>query len=459
MAMAGVARPEEAFPARPVRLELLAALATLVLLTPVWWLLGIEQFLWPPALAVLALLAVQQRRGVVRVCRSQRWLLAFLAVFLLSGFGIVEPFRWLSFARNLGTFASAFLLLFLIVDRVRSWGSVRVLTKTVVITMTLASVIGLLGVIGVWRPGFRAPVAEGIPSALAESSFGRQIVERTTGRMGWWRGVGRYFRPTGFFLFPTLFASALAYTLPFAFFLIGHGRTRWGRRAASVAALLMVAALVFSTSRVAFLATACGAGCFAAFYSRRRKLLLPIAFLALIMVVGTFVVVPVEAVSAGAGSMVDRITTARGGGSFEHRFEVYRASLVGAAERPLLGWGTERDVPGSQYPAGSHSFYLGMLYRHGIVGLIAILGVLASLWRESRPPPVGVWRHGSFERAEIADFLRFGRWALIAVLVDSVATVPMTDMTTAVILWTTLALLVAARNVALTGTSEGEARP
>ncbi|MQA33379.1 O-antigen ligase family protein [Modestobacter roseus] len=67
-------------------------------------------------------------------------------------------------------------------------------------------------------------------------------------------------------------------------------------------------------------------------------------------------------------------------GSAETRGEIYRITLdrVLAAPTPLLGSGVKERVPGLVASLGSHSTYLGLLYRGGLVALVLLLVVLAA---------------------------------------------------------------------------------
>lgn len=154
-------------------------------------------------------------------------------------------------------------------------------------------------------------------------------------------------------------------------------------------------------------------------------------------------VVEASSTSAEAGpieqtsSAVEAFVFARGSGSYESRFGVYEASLVGFLERPLFGWGTERDVEGLQLPAGSHSEYLAALYRQGLLGVIALAGMLISAWVTTRPPG------GLAARSEEGTMLRYGRWFFVGAVLNSTMNDPAVDATAYVFFWAIIGLLVA----------------
>jgi O-antigen ligase len=158
-----------------------------------------------------------------------------------------------------------------------------------------------------------------------------------------------------------------------------------------------------------------------------------------------FLVLMLELAAANQGEgLIDRTTEAvetftfaRGAGSFTGRLAVYEATLTGFVERPVFGWGTERDVEGLEYPAGSHSEYFAVLYRQGLFGLFAFIGLLWSAWRATRPPS------GTVARQPAGAFLRYGRWFFVTALINSIMNDPAIDTTTYVLLWLLIALLIA----------------
>ncbi len=66
----------------------------------------------------------------------------------------------------------------------------------------------------------------------------------------------------------------------------------------------------------------------------------------------------------------------------EPRELIFRETLKSFLELPLLGHGTQVDIPGrsNTAPMGSHSTYLGILYKQGILGLMAFLAIVFNLF-------------------------------------------------------------------------------
>jgi len=121
----------------------------------------------------------------------------------------------------------------------------------------------------------------------------------------------------------------------------------------------------------------------------------------------------------------------------------------------LLGWGTARNVPDVPLPAGTHSTYLGILYKHGLVGLGAYLALLALIWRGTRPLEATACRVDPWART----LLVAGRWSLIAVLIDGITSTPAADTMALAMIWLGFGITVACRSLtSVSGAPQAEQR-
>ncbi len=417
-----------------------------VLLLPLWWWLGIEQFIWPVIMgwAVLKLLHLQQLR--IATTPSLRWFAAFLVTVLFSSLFIVETERWFTYVRNLGAFVGGFLVLLLITNRARSWRSIDRTLNIALITVLIAGAAGLLGILGVWQPAIHSLTGALLPASVANTSYGQTVVIRTLGERAWFAGLGNYFRVSGFFLFSNSYSSVRVYAVPFLVYKISQQRRGLAKILLVMGILLLLINLVYSTGRVATLGLLGGAIFFGIYHSRLRRVnrvLFSLGLTLLIILVLFSAVVELAGGISGKGLIdytveaVDAFVFARGPGSFLSRFGVYEQSLRSIAERPLLGWGTERDHPALRYPMGSHSEYLAALYRQGVLGFVAFVGLLWSIWRTTRPPS------GARAIEPPGTLLRYGRWFMVTSLINSVMTDPAIDSSVFVLQWLFIALLVA----------------
>lgn len=418
----------------------------LLCLFPIWWLLGAEQIVWMAGSFWVTLKLLIRQHGRIKLPLPVRLLLLFLLVILISGFFIVEPVRWITFGRNLGTYLTGLLVTVVVTNCVRSWRDVQYLLKAMFIAIGFSTFASLSGALNLWRPQFLSLMGHMLPQWVLATDYGRQLAYRTIGQPGWFIGLENYYRLNGFFLFATFHASALVYTLPLLWFAAKWARS-WRRWLLWGYIGVTCVVLFFTTARIPILSLFVGGLYFALFASRQRRLhqiLGALAAMALFMLM-SFVFLAEDIVRRPL--LVEPVTDvaatfwyARGTGSPTSRLYVYESTLLGVAERPFFGWGTERHLAGSRLPAGSHNEYLAILYRQGIIGFIVYLNLLGALWWYTRPLP--------YTNSPVNDFLRYGRWFFVVFLVNHISIVPVTDTTLFLILWFNLALLLAARKIA-----------
>ena len=415
-----------------------------VILLPVWWWLGVEQFIWPVLFGLAALKMLHLQGWRLRLNAPLRWFALFLVIIAISGLFIIESERWLTFWRNFGAFAAGFLVLLIVANRARTWPAIERLLDAALLAVLIAGVMGLLGAVGIWRPNFFSFAGRLMPEAILATSYGRAIALRAPGEFGWFAGLDLFYRLNSFFLFSNHYSSVLVYAIPFLFYKLG--RVRGLRRLmVGLGIVLLMINLVYTTGRVALLSLLGGALIFLVFYSLHHRAVKIVGTLVLAAAIWLLAIAATLEITApgqrdgligSAIEAVDAFVFARGEGSYTSRFGVYAATIEGFLERPVFGWGTERDVEGLDLPAGSHSEYFAALYRQGLLGLLALLGLYWSVWRATRPSGAPAQPAGAL--------LRYGRWFFITALVNSLLNDPNVDSTTYVLLWLFIALLVAA---------------
>ena len=409
----------------------------LVLLLPVWWALGIEQFV-PPVLLTWSVLKLAAARRRLAFTPTAVCMAALLIAMLASSLFIVDDGRYVSFARSFSVHLTALWVWLIVTTAVRDWRDVARLLRVVALAMAAAGVLGALGFLGIAELRFESPVGVLLPESLRATDYGSVVAVRSTGQRSWFAGLQSYYRTNSIFLFSTMYAAALALTIPVVAFLREVARG-WARTGWTLLALLLAANLLFTTGRVAVIACVAGAAVYLAVRTglRTRAMLAALGFALL-------AVLAVTTPASDAGETLEAAVLARGPGSLNARLQIYRETVAGIERRPLLGWGSERDIEGLRYPAGSHSLYLGMLYRHGLIGLALFVAMLVATWRSSRPLAGTARGHaiGPPER-----FLLYGRWVFTALLVVGITTVPDVDATLYLIAWTLLAALVATRRL------------
>lgn len=73
----------------------------------------------------------------------------------------------------------------------------------------------------------------------------------------------------------------------------------------------------------------------------------------------------------------------RRAGSADQRSGIYIDTIRWIGDSPLVGYGTQIDVPWLEYPLGSHSTPLGFAFKHGVIATIAMTGFLVFVYFSS----------------------------------------------------------------------------
>lgn len=415
-------------------------------LLPIWWVLGLEQFIWPFAFGGLVLLLIYgrtlERRGIVFPAPA-RWALAFLVVQLFSSFFIVEPAWVLVFMRNFGLWLGG-LCLFILVINLINFGSREfyALLGTVLLVSLLACVVGCLGVTGIFDPHFMSPLSHVLPSIVVDSEYARAMLVKSWTAAESTAIFGLELkRPRAFFIYPNPFAGFLVLTLPLTLFYCTTKRKRLGRWFWLPGVTLTSFAVLLTTSRAAIVSLIIGA------VVLRHNLRPPLRFVLYTVIAGSLVVAPLLLLSRlpsakqQSKEILEELITARGQ-SHRTRATVYAATLESWRDRPVFGWGTQRSprVAGlsSNYPPlGSHSTYGAILYRHGIVGLLVYLAMMLSIYGRFRR------RNLSADRTR---FLVYARWAFVGNVAHAILLEVDLDATLLMTMWLLWALVILATN-------------
>lgn len=412
-------------------------------LTPLWWLLGVEQLVWFPFLFLTLFRMLLSSGYRVRVTATARWLGLFLVVQAISALFIVESYRLMTFGRTYGLYLSAWMLLAVITHQVTEWRQIRSLVRVAVAVMIVASLIGLIGFSGLWRGSFTSSLGAVLPDAIKDTAFGGAMAVKSIGRPGYfaWLG-GSFYRLSSIFNFSGAYASALAIMIPAAVYLARTARSRTERIAMTASIPLLVLNLGLTSGRGAVLAWILG-GLFivavTAAARTRLRFLIVAGALASTLVVGVVTLRPQETVLP----LVEAFLYARGPGSTVARASVYRLTVEEVGERPFFGWGTQRRDPRLDYPLGSHSDHLGVLYKFGGVGFLVAVCIWVSLWFDTRPR----WKVVREDRDswEAHEFLRYGRWIVAVAVLNGATEALDLDAITFMLTWLCFSLLVATR--------------
>jgi len=352
-----------------------------LILWPLWWILGIEQLLPPFFVAWETLRYLVRTRGRFFTNGTIRW--AFLlALWWLVPVGWVKREHLDIFLKETATAWSQVLVLLLFWNGLRTvkdwWRVVRGLE----ILAAYVAFGGLIFILGLWRGEILSLVGGALPASLVESSaFFTSISFRTLGTMSSEENL----------LFQRVSSLALQFSglslvtlllIPFTTWRVyeSRGWVRYGQGAVLVGLLVC---LLYAESRIAYLAFAVGSAVFVDltlgfFRPSNRFFLIALVALTIVLVVGAGYLAFSEITWALRTAILEWRP-----GSWLVRFRIYQETLRLLPEHPIAGWGLPVRIPGmrSVYSAGTHSSYLGMMFQHGVIGLVLYLGLWLSIWR------------------------------------------------------------------------------
>ena len=338
---------------------------------PLWWVLGLQNFMWP-VLAMPLLFSLLLRRSSVRVPpRFGIWFL-FLAWMFVSGGQVDSTQHAASFVYRGLLYLSATVLFVYIYN-----ASERELPTRAIVGALAAywGVIVLGGLAAVIYPSFsfRAPAASFLPSSVAHISFvqaqlhpGFAQVQRILGFP-----VGR---PKTFFIYTNEWGANLCILTPFAFAALRYARTAFRRNLIVGLLVASLIPLVFSLNRGAWLALVAGVGYSGVRFAVRGNMRLIVGILAS----GAMVAALLFATPLGT-LMSQRFAHPH---SDKGRLNRDHEALVAIKHSPIVGYGTPRESP--QDPTGpslgTHGQFFLVLFSQGFPGVALFGGWLAYLF-------------------------------------------------------------------------------
>jgi O-antigen ligase len=424
-------------------------LGLILCLIPFWWILGIESIIIPIGCFLIFLKVLAIYRGIVSIPVPLKWLAAFLTVYLISGAFIVESFRLITFIRNFSVLLTAFFIAIIVVNSASDWKQIRFILKVIVVLAGISIFFGLLAMLDIWRPTISSLIGRFLPDWIADTNYGRTIVFRKLGNLAYYQMIGLYYRVNSFFAYAILYASALAFMIPIVYYYQRIANRRITRYISVLILTGLIINLIFTTGRIAILGLMVGGLYYLIFVIRKTSTLRIPLFIMLLGLISAGLILTFinfeDLSSSEQFSDISYFLFYGRGASTNQRLYVYQETISGWLERPFFGWGTERDIPDFKYPAGSHSFYFGLLYRQGIFGLFTFTMVMLSIWRTSAPKRLE--NDTDLDNHHLNRFLEIGRWVFITAIIDALTTDPILDIMTMSILWLIFGSLLAANKV------------
>lgn len=352
------------------------------------WLVGGERLLLP-FFAVFVVLRRPQPRG--RVPIEIQVLGLFLLLYALSFFMVRESHRYFTYLWDL----SLYIGLFIVASAFAKWSArPGAASEVAILVSRFMLVVHLVGltyfIFGPWS--YRTPLGYLLPGQFLDSRVGSSLAVHSVGRE-------LYFSPlTGWSIdtrLSSIFASSLQYSaatllcLPLALYGV-FCTTGRARAVLSASFVFGLVGLLFSQGRSAivlgilslpllFYLLSGGKGGSKSLRSTRSTLVA--ACLAGILAVTLFATRLTEPLA--------RLFLDTRAASAEQRFAVYRESIRLLGDSPLFGYGTQLDIDGIRFAAGTHSWYLAAMFRHGILAGAVLILFVALVVRSAWASAVG----------------------------------------------------------------------
>lgn len=408
----------------------------------------------PGFILTLTFLQLVRNEGRLILSAPARWALALAVWALIPILWIDSEYLGIFVKEKLALWTQA-LMLIISATAIRNekdwWRVVRGLEWM----SAYIAIGGVIFVAGIWQGSFVSLAGRLIPSAIRESSaFFGSLSNRSFGVAGYETELlGQ--RVSSIMLHFSGLSLVVLLLIPFMCWRVYWARGV-GRAWRTLVLLGLLICLVYAQSRIAYVAAAAGASAFSllflgAMHRRNRIGALGLTPLGVVVLAGIGVLLSgaiQHAIQIGLFEL-------RPGSSLV-RMRIYSETLALLPEHPIAGWGTAVRIPGMRntYSAGSHSSYLGILFQHGVVGLVLYLGLWCSLWRRI------IAGLSAARRQEVSGTFWWAMaCAMLAFNIREAADTWTWDQSLTIVIWSMWGLVVSAWRVFLPVTEERPEKP
>jgi hypothetical protein len=349
-----------------------AAATGLVLWYPALWAVGLGVVIWPALAVATSRLWVHSRLRT----SSGAVLVLVLCLILSAGVGLAAGYGSLDRLVGFGGNLAVWLGLFGLLCAASAWdlAAHRRFLNAVLVTGIAHSCVAVASVLLYPRP-FPLPLTGGIVDRLPPAA--RAFMTNKIAVEDW---LGRtVVRSNGMLGFPTWSGAMSALTVVLVLIAVQHGLVRLRLAVPAVAVSLLATYYAFSRAvEIALVAVLLYA---AARVVWRRYRTGPLVVLSLMSLAGVLAVLNLTRVASAVAS----VNGAREG-SMDSRDAIYTETLSRISDLgvPVLGFGLKPRQEDLLASVASHSTYLGLLFKAGILGLVAFLVLLFACWSQCR---------------------------------------------------------------------------
>lgn len=342
---------------------------------PLFWMLGVEQI----GLIVIAiwLFNIQAKRGHFGkkyIFLRTTPFIVFFFVFIVSFTSVSTPVRIISYSKDALLYVSGYFLMGAVYLSLIYDFTIERLAKGIVIFSMFVCILGLsYFIIGNWS--FKTPIGYVLPESLSKTQLGQSIAVRTIGRSAYFFGLDA--RLSSIYLTSAQLALGLTILMPtiISCCFVARGKTQLY---AMLLVPCIIVMIILAQGRVSIIVNSFTLALYPILYGVfvKKRIGTDIiwlgASLALVLVFFLLFtnIAPIEE------AFNTYFIEARGA-SADHRFHVYTETIKSIFHSNiwnlLFGFGTQRDFANSPVPLGSHSYYLGVLYKQGILGFLSLI--------------------------------------------------------------------------------------
>lgn len=346
---------------------------------PLWWLLGVVDFIWVPMAVVMVLYLARGR--TVRVPRRFGIWLLFLVWIGLSVIGLTSGSQLLAFGYRYAIYLAC-TVLFVYVLNSRTSITDRFVSGVLTVWW-LITVAGGYAALALPTAVVRTPLSYILPGSLLNNAWINQMVVRRFNQYN----PDSYFqldpRPSAPFLYTNNWGNVYSLLLPFVlvYLLKVRGTKRFWFLAAMIPASFVPA--ILTTNKGMFL----GLGIAAVYACVRMMLRNDFRGIVALATVAVVAVVLVQALP-----VADRLQSRNDAPSTIDRASLYLQSLQAVLESPIFGYGRTIEGKDAVDPVGTQGQFWMVLVSHGIVpaALFVTWFVIAFLLSVRRTDPLGL---------------------------------------------------------------------
>lgn len=339
----------------------------------VFWFLGVDQLCFALFCFVGLLSHLLGRKKIPTL---EVWLFAgFLIATVMSASQVETTHRYITYLRNEGVYLAMFFILLSSTFKASNYErSTNQLYLALLFFSLQASIVAFLASSGIGI-AFKSIGAYVIPDMGSKYVAG-MLNKSTIMSEASWFSEG-FDRPRGLMLYANTMAGVLCASMALkAYFLVKFWVER--RRLVALVCLAAVFMDVFSVYSALSRSTWIGFAFALAVFPFAFKTSLPAKFIPGIIALLAAGLLVATGLNEGIEKRLTEKTHSNEGRG--HNYVLIWQMTTSSVENFLVGHGTQLDHPDLTIPVGSHSTYMGMFFKFGIVGLSFFMLFMAALY-------------------------------------------------------------------------------